>query len=280
MCVAGFDIIKEKCENDPSFIFGRDEDGYTMLHYAVDNDDLNTVEQLIRFGSCPFIYNKNGMTPLTHAALCDNESIFEFLLDKSSMGILEDDQAELMAIAASKGKYKNLKTMLKNGFNSNAYYRDDPILYWAMQSASLEIIELLYEYKADVNAVNDEGKTAIFDAAGFGLADIMEYLISRGANIDKASEGGTTPLITASCYNKTECARILLSKKCNIEAKTKDGITALLYAVNYGHIEMVQLLLDNGAEKSTKDKKNRGIEVYCNKIKNKRIKNKMIEIIK
>ena len=279
MRVKGFSDIKKKCKYDSSYIFGRDENGNTMLHYAACDGSLDVIEQLMSLGSCPFIYNNIGMTPLSNAAGCDNVSALKFLIEKSYFGLLDDDRAELMAIAASKGKYENLEFMLNNGFNCNVCYRTDPILYWALQSAKLDIIRLLCEHGADVNAVNDEGAAPVFDASAAGLTDILEYLINHGACVDNKTNDGSTPLIIACCYNQIDVVKILLSNKCNIEIKTNDGITALLYAIGCGNTELVQLLLNNGANRNVIDNKNKGITVYCNRIKNKKIRNTMKEIL-
>jgi ankyrin repeat protein len=280
MCIDGFKDIEEKCRKDTGYIFGRDDKGNTMLHYAAGDGNLNAIEKLMNHGSCPFICNSFGMTPLSNIAGCDNSLALKYMLERSYPGLLDDNRAELMAIAASKGKFENLNLMISNGFNCDAYYRGDPILYWAMQSASLDIIRLLHKHGADINAINGEGKTPIFDASGFGLADILEYLISHGACIDKATSDGTTPLIIASCYNQIDVTRILLSHNCDIDAKTTGGITALLYAVVYGNVEIVRLLIDNGADKNIADRKNKGIDAYCNRIKSKRIKNQMKTVLK
>ena len=279
MLADGFNDIKEKCKNGSGYIFGRDENGDTMLHYAASAGNLNATKQLMMLGACPLIYNSVGMTPLCNAAGCDNVSVLKFLLKRSCSGLLDYDRAELMAIAAAKGKYENLEFMLKNGFDCNVCYRGDTILYWAMQSARLDVTRLLCEHGADINVANDEGNTPIFDASAVGLIEILEYLINHGADIDKSRNDGDTPLILASCYNKIDAVKILLLHKCNIEAKTNDGVTALLYAISHGHVEIVQLLLDHGADKNIVDKRNKGIHVYCNRIKNKQVRNKMNEIL-
>jgi len=279
MLVDGFNYVEEKCKNEVGYIFERDEDGNTMLHYAACDGNLDAIKQLIILGACPFIYNRIAMTPLSNAAGCGNVSCLKSLLEISHYGLLDHDRAELMAIAASKGKYENLELMLNEGFDCNLYHREDPILYWAMQSESLDIVKLLCEHGAEVNAVNDVGNAPLYDASANGLIGILEYLISYGACIDKPMNNGSTPLIIACCYNQVGVARILLSHGCDMEAKTKDGITALLYAIGYGNVELVQLLLNKGADKNITDKRNKGISSYCNRIKNRHVKDSMKELL-
>jgi ankyrin repeat protein len=279
MCNIGFSTIQERCKKDASFIFGCDETGNTMLHYAAYDGNTNAIEYLLGLGSCPLLINNVGMTPLSNAAGCENVEALKLLINKSLSGLLVDDQNMLLAIAASRGRYENLEYMLNAGFKSDAVYRGDPILYWAMQSSNLEIVRLLCENGSDVNAVNSEGKAPIFDAAGFGLIHILKYLLSKGAYVDIPADDGTTPLIIASCYNQIDIVRVLISKECNIEAKTNDGITALLYAVGHGYIELVKLLLKNGADKCVVDNKKRDITKYFNQIKNKQLRDRMKAIL-
>ena len=280
MCILGFEGLSEKCKIDPSFIFGRDDEGNTLLHFAAFDGNMDAVNQLMLLGACPFIYNALGMTPLSNAAGCNNVSALEFLLKRSHAGIVDFDKAIMMAIAASKGKFENLELMLNEGFDCNTSYREDPIIFWAMQSASIDVVQLLCEHGASINAANTEGMTLLYDASANGLVDIAEYLLGLGACIDKSSKNGSTPIIIASCYNQIDIAKTLILHKCDINKKCNDGVTALLYAIGYGYVELVQLLLDNGADKDATDKMNRGAKAYCKRIKSKLKRNRMEEALR
>ena len=52
-----------------------------------------------------------------------------------------------------------------------------------------EIIELLLEFKFDINARNEDGKTALMFVAEFNEnSNIIEALLSAGANVNDADE--------------------------------------------------------------------------------------------
>lgn len=65
---------------------------------------------------------------------------------------------------------------------------------WA---SALEAVKLLVELGADVNAVGDNGFTALHGAAYVGAGDIIRYLVSKGAKLEVMDKFGQTPLSIA-----------------------------------------------------------------------------------
>ncbi|MSO21371.1 MAG: ankyrin repeat domain-containing protein [Acidobacteria bacterium] len=65
---------------------------------------------------------------------------------------------------------------------------------WA---SALEAVKMLVELGADVNAVGDNGFTALHGAAYVGAGDIIKYLVSKGAKLEALDKFGQTPLSIA-----------------------------------------------------------------------------------
>lgn len=57
-----------------------------------------------------------------------------------------------------------------------------------------DIVRLLMEKGADVNATNDTGITALMCGAQKGYHDIVKILLEDGADINLAGQGGSTAL--------------------------------------------------------------------------------------
>ncbi|MGH9764929.1 MAG: ankyrin repeat domain-containing protein, partial [Blastocatellia bacterium] len=57
--------------------------------------------------------------------------------------------------------------------------------------------ELLLDRGVDVNAVNDDGDTALMNAAVYGSQLCVELLIRRGANVNARNKQGMTALKAA-----------------------------------------------------------------------------------
>ena len=259
--------------------FSRDENADTLLHYAVMDGNINVVKRLTRCGSCPFILNNQCMTALSIAACYNNLSILKFLVDKSINDITDYDKSEILANAVVKGNIKIVNYLLKKGFNSNALYRGDPIIYWAIQSAKVEIVKLLYDFGADLNLTNEENMTSLYAAAACDLVDIMQFIIERATIIDKPSNNGNTPFIIACCYGNIKAAQLLIAHGSDIEARNNCGETALLIAIKLKNVEIIKLLLSNNANRNVKDYKNRGVNEYCEHIRNKKTRESISQIL-
>jgi ankyrin repeat protein len=71
-------------------------------------------------------------------------------------------------------------------------------LHSAIASKHTEIVKLLLDHDADVNAAQADDFTPLHEAAQNGLLDVAQWLIDRGAAIDpRLSSSGKTPLALA-----------------------------------------------------------------------------------
>ncbi|KAI9908813.1 hypothetical protein PsorP6_004088 [Peronosclerospora sorghi] len=61
-------------------INAHDFEGRTMMHWAVDRDQMSVVEELLRRKASPNIQDADGMTPLHYAAICEHEEMAHLLV--------------------------------------------------------------------------------------------------------------------------------------------------------------------------------------------------------
>ena len=135
-------------------------------------------------------------------------------------------------------------------------------LHFAAQNGHLEVVRLLLERGANVNAQNTdelwwrERRTPLHFAAQNGHLDVVRLLLERGANVNAETSGvaGWTPLHFAAQNGHLEVVRVLLERGANVNAQTtlfwEDADarrTPLHYATKNGHLEVVRLLLERGA---------------------------------
>ena len=93
------------------------------------------------------------------------------------------------------------------------------------------------------------GHTALWHAAiSWKPADIVRLLLEKGADVNAKDKYGETALISASLCGFTGTVRLLLDKGADVNAKTNDGHTALMYASSNMHADVVRLLKDHGAK--------------------------------
>ena len=55
-----------------------------------------------------------------------------------------------------------------------------------------EIVKLIVEHGADVNAENERGETALYGAAFLGNDKAIQYLVDHGAKLDAKTKAGRT----------------------------------------------------------------------------------------
>lgn len=119
---------------------------------------------------------------------------------------------------------------------------------WAAVSAQITS-------KADLNATQADGATALHWAAYHNKAEIVEKLLAAGAKADVANRYGITPLLLACENGSEEIVRSLLNAGADANAKQRGGETALMVASRAGKPGAVKALLEKGAKVDAQDRK-------------------------
>jgi ankyrin repeat protein len=102
-----------------------------------------------------------------------------------------------------------------------------------------------------------------------GHKDIVALLIEKGADIEAASDVGSTPLYIAAQKGNVEVVEYLLRHGANVEAKFKNYYTPLYIACQNGWLPIVKMLLNAGANIegiriiSTTKQKSREMQILC-----------------
>ncbi|EAY13846.1 hypothetical protein TVAG_044060 [Trichomonas vaginalis G3] len=141
-----------------------------------------------------------------------------------------------------------LEYFLSHGANINEKDNDGKTaLYIAAGINRKEIAEFLISHGANINEKNNDGETALQDAARHNSKEIAELLISHGANIEEKNDYGETALHIAARHNSKEIAELLISHGANINEKNDYGETALQDAARHNSKETAELLISHGA---------------------------------
>jgi len=123
-------------------------------------------------------------------------------------------------------------------------------LMWAARYDDLDAADLLIRGGARVSSANRDGATALQLAAINGSARMLEKLIKAGADPNAPlSATGDTALMLSARTGKTAAMDVLLESGANVNAKESwGGTTALMWAVSERHADAVRLLLGHGAD--------------------------------
>jgi ankyrin repeat protein len=97
-------------------------DGSTALHWAVERDDLELADLLLRAGSRVSVRTREGVTPLQLAAINGSAPMLDRLLkggaDPNATLTLAGDTA--LMLAARTGKTDAIRVLVESGANVNA----------------------------------------------------------------------------------------------------------------------------------------------------------------
>lgn len=103
--------------------------------------------------------------------------------------------------------------------------------------------------RANGNARNKDGTTAIFVSCQTGQAVIVNDLLQDGANPQFPKTNGMTPLMIASQNGNMDIISLLIKEgKVEVNDKNAKGETAVNIASNHGHDKVVALLVESGAD--------------------------------
>lgn len=160
-----------------------------------------------------------------------------------------------VADAAMHGDISAIHTLLEKKADVNAPQVDGTTaLHWAVRANDLKMTELLLKAGARVSAATESGATPMLLAAMNGNAPMIERLILAGADPNAPlSQTGDTALMIAARTGKVEAVRMLLDHGAKVNAKeTWGGTTALMWAASEHHSDVTKLLVDRGADVNVK----------------------------
>ena len=151
--------------------------------------------------------------------------------------------------AAKDADRPRLRQLLQQKADVNAAEGDGTTaLHWASYRDDLESADLLLRAGAKVNAANDLGATPLWTACLNGSAAMVRRLLRAGANPNAALLLGETPLMVAARSGNADVVEQLLARGANVNARAARGQTALMWAVAQSHPDVVKALLARGAD--------------------------------
>ncbi|RZM04018.1 MAG: ankyrin repeat domain-containing protein [Variovorax sp.] len=193
--------------------FSASADSFSDFFRAVRSDNAGGVKSLLQRGFDPNTRDEKGQTGLLLALREPSPRVIDVLLASPKTNVEarnENDESPLM-LAAIRGQ------------------RD--------------LVQKLVTRDADVNK---PGWTPLHYAASStastGQVEIMKLLLDKYAFIDAQSPNGTTPLMMAAMYGTTASVKLLLDEGADTAMKNQQGMTALDFAQRGNRPDAVELL--------------------------------------
>jgi len=244
--------VKELLKENPDLVLSKDTPGWTALHYAAYYGRKDVAELLLNKNADVNTKDNQGLTPLHLAAKEGHKDTAEVLLtNKADVNAKDNNGHTALHFAAIYG-YKDVIDLL---LASKAALDN---IHDAAAVGALEAVKLLLGQNPDlVMSKDSEGKTPLHYAVLNGHKDVVELLLNYKADINVKDKDGYTPLYEAAKGGHKEVAELLLTKKADVNAKDNKGYSPLHEAVVADDKSVVELLLLNKADVNAIDTNNR-----------------------
>jgi ankyrin repeat protein len=277
--------VRELVRKSPADVNAAEPDGTTALHWAVELDDVATVDLLIKAGAKVKTTNRYGATPLWVACANGSAPIVDRLLKAGAdVNTVSADGETPLMVASATGNLDVMKALLK--FNPDVNLKEtrkgQTALMWAAAEGHADAAELLVEVGARVNERSKGGSTRgrrraqleLYEDAPSGGTSAdgkrTDPSLLWGAdtpyvNLQRASPAsrlmgsatppppGFTPLLFAARAGHPDVIRILAKAGANVNDTAVNGTPALVMAVQNAHYDAAVALLETGANPNADD---------------------------
>ena len=202
----------------------RDSKGYTPLHYAASRRTmLESVKALLARGADPNVPLEEeppgrgpeaislvGATPLFLAAERGNAAAVRLLAASGAdLNVATKNHTTPLLVTAGVGEFQDDRQVT------------------ATRNARLATARLLVDLGADVNAVGENGWTALHGASYTGSDGIIQFLFESGARLDVMDRFGQTPLSIAEGVITVGLGDDAVRRPRNVRQNTADLLLSL-----------------------------------------------------
>lgn len=202
-------------------------------------------------GANPDCIDKDGATPLHHAAYNGNQKCLEILIKAGAkIDHQDDDGCTPLHNACYAGKNACVKVLLAEGADVNIQdeQKGTPLLN-ACCGGDIETVKMLLRKNAKPEVPDDRGATPLHYACYYGHDQVVKILLDKGFNVGATDADGATPLHHACTNGHLKVVKILLKHKdININAADNSKTTPLHFAAFHCHRGCVAALLSHAKE--------------------------------
>lgn len=193
----------------------QNEDGETPLYYAIDRKAKESIVKLLISKDNVNLANKQGNYSL-HLAIKKKmplSLIKNLVAAGANINQPDHNNDTPLHIASTRGSLKIIKYLVDRGADEKAKGKNnDTVLHRLDQEKNTkEIIKYFVDEKGvDIDAVNNDGDTALHLSATRGYQHPTLHLIDQGAKLDIKNNKGQTPLEASEAISSRSAMTDLL----------------------------------------------------------------------
>lgn len=221
------------------------------LHLAVQKGCIQGVCNLLDVGADANAPNQSSNSALHYTK---SAAITEILLNHgANINVLNKNHETPLHLASRGGHKEKAIILLKHKADINA--RDEDGDTALMMACSLDMTKLLLKNGADINAKNNNGRAVLHQALASEREELVSVLLDHGADANSIEFWDQhRPL---HCARSGRMVKLLLEHGAHVDAKDGRDRTALHVAVHRGLEETVLALLENLADPNAPDSNGR-----------------------
>ena len=219
----------------------------------------DTLQELINHGADIDAKSNDGTTALLCACRTGQSESVLFLLEAGAdVKIAKPDgNTSLHTAVYGNCNGEALQKIIQLGVNVNAINNNgQTALIRACYTAQAESVTVLLKNKADPNISDDEGYTSLHAAVyGNCTYDTLKEIIAHEAYLDAQKLDGQTALFLACLRKRHDMAKILLESTANPNIASTKGNTSLHGAVDGGcSKKIIKAIIKHGADVNATNK--------------------------
>lgn len=223
---------------------------HCALYMAVVHRNYEIIRLLLEAGADPNGQAKNP--PLLSAARADGQAVEMLLAAGASTKAVSEHGANALHLASEFGQSDIVRRLLQAGIPVDS---QDPhgntAMHYAARSIRIDdVLPVLIDHGADIEARAKDGCTPALHAASRGRVNVFDALVRFGANPLVTSENGSA--FTHAMYSmygrEEEMALHILQHYPSLEPQGEELDKALVEAVRRGYITLVEKFADLGAD--------------------------------
>ena len=223
----------------------------TALHYAARGGSVGAIQLLIEAGAKVNATASGQVTPLMYAVIARHFEAAQVLIASGAVANSgPSDGSGALWHAAHAGDLQMVRLLLANGA-SPIPRGGKPFAFpldAAASNGSIEVLRMLIEAGAPVNAMPVHGGSALASATVFGHEHVVEALLTAGADPNLSSNDGMTSVMLAVRLGRERILDRLLAAGGELNRRNAEGKTCLDIAHHSGRRSMVARVKAGGGK--------------------------------